>query len=849
MNKDNAERQFDLAVDCVRQKKFQEARRALELALALHLSPPVGWYFRFGRICESCRDWAAARDAYLEGLSRHPNSVKCLFHLGQVEFRLNNFSAAEEAYRQALTLDASNPDWHGKLGLCLKAQGRSLEAIQAFKKALPLYALQIKQGNFDCIVSWANALYECGLCEDGLAALVRNAKALDQVAGFESVLSLLTDALGEKGEIHLALESLLQIRQVEKLEVIAVRQYLKLCVKYAYFEDTALDMALGARSIACTDIPSKEAALSLSFLYFGSSLGLIDEMLAVIDAQQKLNRSFALHVASMLFRLGEYERLENFCWKHPQLWVFCGETPALAYFVAHAEVVEISAEQKFLAIETLAAYESVRQAEHDIWEKVSDSNFSVAIVGNSSCEKGRRRGVEIDGHDIVFRFNNFSLDDQYNDDYGRKVDVVVRAGVDKEKYNFSQKSKDIVISGIRALDKYNSWGLVRRLISEGHRVCFYPQDLQQQLIRKIRRSPSAGLTTAWIAHKKREKSAKTSCYGFSFLDQTGSDSKSSHYFEDSKPSGRHEWRKEALVFEEITRTDMRVPLVQSLPKGRSIKLLGDHSSYHAGCAAVIDYLMKEVQEVGFLCSDENYDILIVNGEGSMHHDSKNHKAKMAAIENAVGRGKRVYLINTVWQSNGPEHDHVLRCLDGISVREQMSHDDLLARHGVESVVSLDVSYWADVDAASPFRDMQRAVVVGDFYSKEFGTFVKFTGGPLQARPYIDMSEFTWSELVNTLRTASLLVTGRHHAVFAACRARTSFVAMQGNTHKIEGMIQMSGLPIPVCKTPSELSGCIGWARKNRSVYEEFFSWMDAQPRFRLGEFAGMEQKPRINSQV
>ena len=33
------------------------------------------------------------------------------------------------------------------------------------------------------------------------------------------------------------------------------------------------------------------------------------------------------------------------------------------------------------------------------------------------------------------------------------------------------------------------------------------------------------------------------------------------------------------------------------------------------------------------------------------------------------------------------------------------------------------------------------------------------------------------ELVASLRTASLLVTGRHHAVYAACRARLPFVAM------------------------------------------------------------------------
>lgn len=267
-----------------------------------------------------------------------------------------------------------------------------------------------------------------------------------------------------------------------------------------------------------------------------------------------------------------------------------------------------------------------------------------------------------------------------------------------------------------------------------------------------------------------------------------------------------------------------------------IKLLGDHSEYHAGCTAVIDYLKRAIEPLGSLVDGDDYDTLVVNGEGSMHHDSKNFRLKMAALEEAVLARKPAYLVNSVWQSNSNEFDKILKALSGIAVREQASHDDLLSRHNVESLVRLDVSYWAEIDeSAARCADWKDGIVVGDFYSTEFENFVRWTGGPLLRHPYIDMSSVGWSSLVKGLRTASLLVTGRHHGVFAACRARTPFVSMWGNTHKIEGMVKMSGLPIPVCESPRELGAAIKWAKKNKSVYDDFFCWMDEQPRLRLAD--------------
>jgi hypothetical protein len=270
-------------------------------------------------------------------------------------------------------------------------------------------------------------------------------------------------------------------------------------------------------------------------------------------------------------------------------------------------------------------------------------------------------------------------------------------------------------------------------------------------------------------------------------------------------------------------------MINSTLKPR-IKLLGDHSKYHCGCKAVIHYLQNELRTVGTLTNENDYDILVVNGEGSMHHSTKTFFKKMTALKQAISQSKAAYLINTVWQSNTHEFDYILKCLNGITVREQMSCDDLLNHHGVQSVIRLDASYWAEIDESSPYQHFGSSVIIGDFYSKFHKRFVRIESEKLKKYPYVNMNQIYWSSLVKGLRTASLFVTGRHHGVFAACRARIPFVAIMGNSHKIEGMVKMSRLPIPVCTVPKELETTMQWALENKTIYDDFFAWMDEQPR-------------------
>lgn len=269
---------------------------------------------------------------------------------------------------------------------------------------------------------------------------------------------------------------------------------------------------------------------------------------------------------------------------------------------------------------------------------------------------------------------------------------------------------------------------------------------------------------------------------------------------------------------------------------QKVHIIGDHSTLHCGCQAVMAYLHLLLDgKYQRVAAGEEYDILIVNGEGSMHDNAKDHKMKLDHIKAAQLAGKPAYLINSVWQNNNRSYDAVLKQIPNIVVREPASQRDLLLNHGIESTVRLDLSYAAPLAHDVKITDFGNDFTITDFYSKDFGGWVRYTAGGRAKHKYVNMKQFSWSELVQSLKTSKLLITGRHHAAFAACKARIPFVALESNTHKISGFVNMAKLPIPVCDNPRQLTQAIKWAQENPAVYQEFFDFLDEQPKFTLAD--------------
>jgi hypothetical protein len=260
-----------------------------------------------------------------------------------------------------------------------------------------------------------------------------------------------------------------------------------------------------------------------------------------------------------------------------------------------------------------------------------------------------------------------------------------------------------------------------------------------------------------------------------------------------------------------------------------IRALGDHSAFHSGSAAVWSVLCDRIERCGHeRVEGDEFDLLLVNGEGTMHHGGRQFHAKMTALREALEGGRRGMLVNSVWQQNPRDFDDVLPRLDAIVLRDDLSRRDLLERHGVHATTAIDLSFFRDVGEGPGSRDFAGRIAVTDLFSRELESFVAFSRGPLASADYVDLAAMDWDDLVRSLRSAKVLVTGRHHGVYAAAKARTPFVAFEGNTHKIAGLLRMAGVEIPLETSARQIERKIDRALRNEVEFARLFDWMGRQ---------------------
>lgn len=264
-----------------------------------------------------------------------------------------------------------------------------------------------------------------------------------------------------------------------------------------------------------------------------------------------------------------------------------------------------------------------------------------------------------------------------------------------------------------------------------------------------------------------------------------------------------------------------------------IKISGDHSAYHCGSAAAYRAIRREAERHGeVVAANQDFDLLLVNGEGSMHHESATGWRKLREIEAAIAQGKEAMLINTVWQANSPEAAAIAAMCKRVVVRETLSAAEL-REQGVAAEVAIDQAYHDEIDENAHYVDLHGGVAITDFYSREFRCFVIPNSTWAKQFHHLDMQAMSWSSLVKTLRTASLLLTGRHHAVYAACKARTPFLAMAGNTHKIEGLFKTASVELPLIAEFNKLRGAVVKNQIPEAACHRLFDWMAMQPPWRL----------------
>lgn len=215
--------------------------------------------------------------------------------------------------------------------------------------------------------------------------------------------------------------------------------------------------------------------------------------------------------------------------------------------------------------------------------------------------------------------------------------------------------------------------------------------------------------------------------------------------------------------------------------------------------------------------DEN-DLILINGEGSIHHNRVTGIVLLVIASIAKDRGKTVHLVNSTLQLLSPVQIREIKRLDRIVVREIYSKHFLLG-HGVESILGADAA-WVFLENRFPLLKLSGKS--GDFDKRvlvTLGTTPNYEGlNEVLLRNNIDKSKLDYLRIDDIdinhidklegdckfgkilsgedvlrdpkilLENYSVVITGRHHIAILSYFLGIKVVPLFANTYKIESTI-------------------------------------------------------------
>lgn len=258
----------------------------------------------------------------------------------------------------------------------------------------------------------------------------------------------------------------------------------------------------------------------------------------------------------------------------------------------------------------------------------------------------------------------------------------------------------------------------------------------------------------------------------------------------------------------------------------------EHSLRSRGIDIAATSLVRNdwTRDAAFLRAMGQADLIVINGEGTLHHGSK-QGSKLLDVVDHPARGKTpVALINAVYQDNPPAWNARLASINLISTRDSWSAAE------VEKAIGRKVGFVPDLSLAegavpTPAALRRERLLIGDSVNRDIGrqllaladrrddarylpilTSIKppkpHYPAPLRAlrQAYIALharafglrhghTEFNRSEagFLASLETGYLHLTGRFHAVCLCLATGTPFLALESNSWKIAALLDDFGL--------------------------------------------------------
>ncbi len=201
-------------------------------------------------------------------------------------------------------------------------------------------------------------------------------------------------------------------------------------------------------------------------------------------------------------------------------------------------------------------YNTLLKTQGDFRKLVLQHKDSLCVVGNSPCEMGKGKGDFIDSHDLVIRFNNFSVNYPFSKDYGTKTNVWAKTTRFLEIERRNVKDFDLVlISGSNTYHRSNiGYTFYQECVDQGIPVDIFPSSVAFDVTQKLEALPSAGIVLIAYLHSILGPLDPKSILGFSFTDQlTG---EANHYSTGKKQLGyRHNWESEKELYKTLISPD------------------------------------------------------------------------------------------------------------------------------------------------------------------------------------------------------------------------------------------------------------------------------------------------------
>ncbi|MBH0239506.1 glycosyltransferase family 29 protein [Methylobrevis albus] len=360
-------------------------------------------------------------------------------------------------------------------------------------------------------------------------------------------------ALVKRGDLDLAERVWAEVARIDGHAPYAASKIMTLRSKAGGLDEPALGEA--AAFLAGADDPlqtSARSALVMLWTREGASQRLLDLCRAVMARAPAVAAAMAADEFALLAALGRDAEIIDRLKAEPALTRLAATSPPIAALVAGGAVAAADPAHHAAAAAVIAAAAHLRAERDRLWSDLADPALRIAVVGNSGIEIGRGNGAAIDAHDVVVRFNDFSVAPAFAPDYGTRTDVLVRAATDRQKLirNVGPDTR-LVLAGVRFMQLCRNWSLPIDLIAAGYRVACFPDDAADPLMARLDARPSAGLTVLGLLARLRGGLANVGTYGFSMIDQIGPDAASAHYFEKARPSSRHDWAAERAIYDEL----------------------------------------------------------------------------------------------------------------------------------------------------------------------------------------------------------------------------------------------------------------------------------------------------------